>query len=338
MIPDLMLKQAQDVAQAASRARDGTGLLSLFGLFALFDRMPGIAAITDRDGGLLYLNAAGRRLCDIDRGATLAGESLLTRYPATTREIILNRAFPCAVRNGFWCGETALLGTDGQTLPLWQVTVFHRDRDTGRELLATLAWDMSTQKDLERSLRHQATHDALTGLPNRALLMDRLTHAIHAAQRKTHFTAVLLMDLDGFKEVNDRLGHEIANQVLSELAVRLYGCVRACDTVGRYGGDEFVFILCELGNAAEVEQVEERIRQALEMPFFVGDVPVRVGASIGVAIHPDDGDDAASLLRRADEAMYRAKESRGALRRQLTQRGAPLVFGPTERCDVQATV
>lgn len=330
---------ADDAGPGTDDAREAAGLVSLFGLFSLFDRMPGIAAITDRDGGLLYLNGAGRTLCDIGRGAPLAGESLLDRYSGAAREFVLTRVIPCAVRNGFWCGETALAGGRGQVIPLWQVTVFHRDRDTGRELLATLAWDISTRKDLERNLWHQATHDALTGLPNRTLLMDRLAQAIHGAQRSAHFTAALLMDVDGFKDINDSLGHETGNQVLSELAVRLYSCVRAGDTVGRYGGDEFVFILCDLHSSEEVEQVVQRVREAMRTPFFVGDLPVYVGASIGVAIHPDDGADAASLLRHADQAMYRMKESRGTPRRsQAARHGGSLAFGSAEQCDVLATV
>ena len=309
MSPELFLKSPAPSARARG---------SLFGLFALFDHMPGIAAITDTEGALLYLNAAGRDLCDIRRHASLEGLSLIDRYAPASRAMLRERVFAAAMRNGIWCGETALADGQDQAVPLWQVTLFHRDPVSGRGFLATLAWDISSRKDVERNLWHQATHDALTGLPNRALLMDRLTQAMHAAERSATFPAVLLMDLDGFKAINDTHGHEIGNQVLSELAVRLYSCVRACDTVGRYGGDEFVFVLSELESSAEVEQVVQRIHQALEAPFIVADRQLFVGASIGAAIHPDDGDDAAALLAHADRSMYRAKDkhapSRGGLR------------------------
>lgn len=318
---------ARDALAAGVLERD-----SLFSVFRMFDRMPGIAAITDREGSLLYMNAAGRGMFDLGRAASLTGVSILDHYAPASRDLLRNRVFPAAIRDGIWCGETALVGDYSQSIPLWQVTAFHREAG----LLTTLAWDFSSHKDMERNLWHQATHDALTGLPNRALLMDRLTQAIHGAQRTPHFTAVLLMDVDGFKDINDGYGHETGNQILAELAVRMYGCVRACDTVGRYGGDEFVFILCELKAASEVEQVLNRIRSALAAPFTAGARSFYVGASIGVAIHPDHGSDAGSLLQHADSKMYRAKERHGTQRHGLAH--VPLkLFGPTVNCEVEAS-
>ena len=321
-------------APAPVVAREGDSLLRLL---ALFERMPGIAAITDCDGRLLYMNLAGRAMCDLGRNASLAGESLFDHYSPESRQALRDRVFPAALRNGIWCGETVLIAALGQTIPLWQVTVFQRDAESPRGLLATLAWDISSRKELERSLWHQATHDALTGLPNRALLMERLTQAIHGAQRTAHFTAILLMDVDGFKGINDTYGHEVGNQVLAELAVRMYSCVRACETIGRYGGDEFVFVLPELKHSGEVDQVVHRIRSALATPFIAGEHRLVVGASIGVALHPDNGDDAASLLHHADQTMYRAK-SRHGTPRQMHPGAVPKDIGPTVNCNVVATV
>jgi len=321
-----------DVREAAAPSRAG-----LLEMFSHFERMPGIAAITDREGALVYLNAAGRGMFDLGRAASLSGISILDRYTPASRELLRNRVFPAAIRNGIWCGETTLAGSHGQPVPLWQVTIFHRDAGPEGSLLATLAWDFSSQKDMERDLWHQATHDALTGLPNRALLMDRLTQALHSAQRTPHFTAVLLMDVDGFKDINDGYGHETGNQILAELAVRMYSCVRACDTVGRYGGDEFVFILCELKSSDEVEQVLRRIESALAVPFVAGGRSFCVGASIGVAIHPDDGADAASLLQFADMNMYRAKERQGPHSSERPRR-SPNEFGPTVRCNPELII
>jgi diguanylate cyclase (GGDEF)-like protein len=326
MSPELMMPRTQ----AAASAGESGGLLRLF---TLFEHMPGIAAVSDCDGRLLSMNQTGRMLCDLGRHASLEGLSLLDHYSPASREILRLRAYPAAMRNGVWCGETELAAGRGQSVPLWQVTAFQRGTGTSPDLLATLAWDVSSRKEMERNLWHQATHDALTGLPNRALLMDRLTQAIHGAQRTAHFTAVLLMDVNGFKAINDTHGHEIGNQVLAELAVRMYSCVRACDTVGRYGGDEFVFILCELRSSGEVEQVMQRIRTALETPFIAGPQRLRVGASIGVAIHPDHGEDAASLLHHADQTMYRAKMSHAAPL-QSHERAVPKDIGPTVNCAV----
>lgn len=330
----MSLEQLAQRATAAVDAREDGGL---FRLFSLFERMPGIAAITDCDGALLYMNLAGRAMCDIGRNTNLAGESLFDHYSPESRQALRDRVFPAAMRNAIWCGETTLISARGQTIPLWQVTAYQRDAGSASGLLATLAWDISSRKELERNLWHQATHDALTGLPNRALLMDRLTQAIHGAQRSTHFTAVLLMDVDGFKGINDTYGHEVGSQVLAELAVRLYSCVRSCDTIGRYGGDEFVFVLCDLKHSSEVDQVVHRMRNALATPFIVGEHRLQIGASVGVAIHPDDGNDAASLLHHADQTMYRAKARRETPRHERL-RAVPKEIGPTVNCDVEATV
>lgn len=309
----------------------GSDYRNLLGLFTLFDRMPGMAAISDCEGALLYLNAAGRAMFDLDRGASLAGASILDRYTPQSRDLLRNRVFPTAIAGGIWCGETALTDDRGQSIPLWQVTVFHRDAGPQGGMLSTLAWDISAQKDQERNLLHQATHDALTGLPSRHLVMDRLSQAIDSAQRTADFTAVLMMDVNGFKAINDGYGHETGNQILSELAVRLYSCVRSCDTVGRYGGDEFVFILCELKSAQEVRPVIDRIRNALSTPFIAGERSFSVGASIGIAIHPEHGSDAGGLVQYADQAMYRAKQQRDHQDARRPQEK----IGPTVKCNVE---
>ncbi|MGH8198255.1 MAG: diguanylate cyclase domain-containing protein [Steroidobacteraceae bacterium] len=327
--PEALVKDALGELPPAMNAAAHEGL---FDLFALYERMPGLAMITGMDGALLSINAAGRSMLGLGRTASLAGESILARYSAQSRELVRNCSIPAAIRNGVWCGETTLIDRLGQPIPLWQVTAFHRNAGSQGGLISTLAWDFSSQKDLERNLWHQATHDALTGLPNRALLMDRLMQAIHGAQRTPHFTAVLLMDVDGFKAINDDCGHETGNQILTELAVRMYSCLRACDTVGRYGGDEFVFLLCELKEPGEVGQAMRRIWAALESPFLVGNRSFRVGASIGVAIHPDHGNDAESLLNHADMTMYRAK----ARNRSQRHEGSPASLeriGPTVSYD-----
>jgi diguanylate cyclase (GGDEF)-like protein/PAS domain S-box-containing protein len=164
------------------------------------------------------------------------------------------------------------------------------------------------RRQAEERLTRQALYDSLTTLPNRTLLHDRLQQAIAAARRSGEPLGLLLLDLDRFKEVNDTLGHHAGDELLQQVGVRLQEVLRASDTVGRLGGDEFAIVLP--GNA-EAGAVADKVLRALESPFSVEGHSVAMGASIGVAVFPDHGDDAPALLRRADVAMYNAKRTRG---------------------------
>lgn len=187
----------------------------------------------------------------------------------------------------------------------------------GREDLELLRF-VSTQvgaaiarKQMETQLRHMARHDPLTDLPNRQLVHDRLHHALMLAQRESSPLAVLSVDLDDFKPVNDRHGHAAGDRVLQEVARRLLHSVRASDTVGRLGGDEFVVLLHTLQDAADARQVADKIATALSQPHDIDGQAVTVSASIGIALAPQHGRDAAELLHLADAAMYAAKREGG---------------------------
>jgi diguanylate cyclase (GGDEF)-like protein len=157
--------------------------------------------------------------------------------------------------------------------------------------------------------RRLAYHDALTGLPNRHLLRDRLDQGVLRAAREGRQVALLLLDLDRFKSVNDTLGHEAGDQLLREVAWRLQACTRGADTVCRWGGDEFVVMLPNVVNVQEAEHVAQKIRACIDAPFQLGGEQVRVGVSVGVAML-DPGDAAIErLFRDADRAMYRAKRA-----------------------------
>ncbi|RBY94594.1 hypothetical protein DQ244_04695 [Blastococcus sp. TBT05-19] len=165
--------------------------------------------------------------------------------------------------------------------------------------------------DLKEQLRHQALHDPLTGLPNRTLFLDRVRHAVAGAARTQVFPAVLYLDLDGFKPVNDTYGHEAGDVLLRTVADRLRGCLRPSDTAARMGGDEFVILLGGPIDRLGIARVVDRIRTQLDVPVLLGeDVVATVGASIGVALG-DEGVDADTLVRHADVAMYAAKRSGG---------------------------
>ncbi len=155
--------------------------------------------------------------------------------------------------------------------------------------------------------RYLAYHDQLTGLPNRSLLMDRLTQAMAQAARQHKQVALLFLDLDQFKSVNDRLGHAAGDRVLQQVAERLSASIRSCDTACRYGGDEFVIMLPEIDGWASANAVAHKIRTRLAAPHVLDDRAVVLTASIGIAMYRADGRDGSQLIREADSAMYLAK-------------------------------
>ena len=152
-------------------------------------------------------------------------------------------------------------------------------------------------------------HDELTGAPNRALLLDRLESAIALAQRRTTRVGVLFVDLDRFKQINDNFGHAVGDEVLRVVTRRLESSVRDSDTVGRHSGDEFLILLAEITTVADAAQVAEKIQASLAAPAQIGPHTLALSASVGIAVYPEDGADAARLIRRADASMYRSKRS-----------------------------
>ena len=168
--------------------------------------------------------------------------------------------------------------------------------------------DVSTTRALSLRMSYLAQHDSLTNLPNRTVLNDRLAQAIALAHRHAQQLAVLFLDVDRFKQINDSLGHEIGDRLLRESAHRLHTCVRNSDTVSRHGGDEFVILLSEVAHAADAAVCAEKILLALSAPYHIDGRTLHFTASIGIAAYPDDGTDAQTLMKHADFAMYHAKD------------------------------
>ena len=171
--------------------------------------------------------------------------------------------------------------------------------------------DVSSRKQAEEQLHYMATHDLLTNLPNRFLFNDRLNQAVAKAKRGDRRFAVLFLDLDGFKEVNDRFGHQKGDGILQQVAERLKGCLRGSDTLARLGGDEFSLILEDIQETRSAAAVPQKLLAALAAPFYLDENEITITASIGVSLYPDDGDSTELLLKQADTAMYRAKEIGG---------------------------
>jgi diguanylate cyclase (GGDEF)-like protein/PAS domain S-box-containing protein len=201
--------------------------------------------------------------------------------------------------------------------PFWNEVYVAPVRDDGGaagEHYVAIFNDVTRARNDAEQVARQAQFDALTGLANRSLLLDRLNQAIANARRNTDSLVVAFIDLDGFKVVNDNLGHDVGNQVLQAVAERLQECVRASDTVARFGGDDFVLLLLNQGDPALEAHTTEAVRKLLECvaaPLAVAGHQVKLSCSIGVASYPQDGADADALVRHADTAMYRAKELGG---------------------------
>lgn len=181
----------------------------------------------------------------------------------------------------------------------------------GRTAVLSINRDITERRAMERTIREMAFHDPLTGLPNRKLLSDRLELALAQARRGRRVMAVLFLDLDGFKAVNDGWGHAQGDALLRDVAGRLAGALRTGDTVARIGGDEFTVLIPDLPHDEGAVEVSRKILRELERTFRVGSSEYRVTASIGIALYPRDGADADALLRNADAAMYRAKLAGG---------------------------
>jgi diguanylate cyclase (GGDEF)-like protein len=183
-----------------------------------------------------------------------------------------------------------------------------RDSEGNPSQLVCLHQDITDRKELEEQLSYQASHDFLTDLPNRKLFMNHLEKALARLERREEPIAVLFVDLDNFKNVNDSLGHEVGDQLLVAMAERLKRCIRPEDTVARLAGDEFVVLLEGVANLDDATHAGERITEASSAPFFLEGQEVFVSVSVGIATTTDASDKPNDLLRKADRALYEAKQ------------------------------
>lgn len=213
------------------------------------------------------------------------------------------------IKKGHWQGEVWNRRKSGEIFPEWlNMSSVRNDNGEITNFVALFA-DITEKKFQEEQLKFIAFHDSLTGLPNRSLLAERLDQAIARRHRQDDIFAVLFLDLDRFKLVNDTLGHGIGDELLKVVSERLCACVRATDTVCRQGGDEFILVLTDIKEARAAGRVAEKILQSLAAPIEIDGHSISTSFSIGIALCRDDADDADNLLKNADLAMYQAKES-----------------------------
>jgi diguanylate cyclase (GGDEF)-like protein/PAS domain S-box-containing protein len=274
----------------------------------VFENTRECITITDADGNIIDVNPAFSRITGYTH------EEVLGKNPRFLKSGHHDQAFYAAMwqsinTTGCWSGELWNRTKNGECYPELRSISAITDIQGAVTHYIGISSDISQLKQHEKQLEHIAHYDALTGIPNRVLLADRMRQAIAQAKREQKLLGVCYLDLDGFKPVNDTLGHQAGDQVLIEIARRIGNILREGDTVARLGGDEFVVLLPDLNHAEECIATLKRLHKNIALPIYIQGQSFLLTASIGVSIFPDDGNDPDVLLRHADQAMYVAKQS-----------------------------
>ncbi|CCQ74199.1 bifunctional diguanylate cyclase/phosphodiesterase [Magnetospira sp. QH-2] len=270
--------------------------------------------ITNPSGQIIDINPAYEKVTGYHR------KDILGRNPSMAKSGRHDAAFYADMwttlnATGRWEGEIWDRRASGEIFPKWLGINAIRDDDGHVSNYVGIFTDISAQKSTERKLERLAFFDPLTKLPNRALFRDRLTQGLEMARRDTHPLALMFIDLDRFKNINDNLGHDVGDEVLIAVAQRIKGCLRKSDTVARLGGDEFTVILRDPGDSVDLGTLADDIIGVLTKPFHIREQDLFIGASIGIALFPEDGADDETLMKNADVAMYQAKQAgRGTYR------------------------
>ncbi len=270
----------------------------------------------DVDGKITYLNPAAERMTGWLRQAAYGRSHLevLRIIDGDTRAPALNPLTMAILHNktATLSANSVLIRRDGQETAIEDTAAPIRD-DKGTLCGAVIVFhDVSTTRARSQEMVYRAQHDTLTELPNRLLLTERLTQAMSFARRHRTLLALLFLDVDRFKRINDSLGHAIGDQLLQSMAHRMTACVRESDTVSRHGGDEFIVLLPEVAHVIDATVCAESLLASLRRPHQLGKMELRITVSIGIAVYPTDGADADTVLRHADIAMLNAKMRGGA--------------------------
>jgi len=423
-------KQVSELVEELDRRARENAMLA-----AILESTSDFVGTASPEGHCLYINRAGRRIMGLAEDESLSGHTIANFYPPEMADLMLHTALPAAAQDGAWTGESILRASNGQSIPVSQVTLAHRTPDgtvdyyssimrdtshfkkleqrlqsaldfhlklmqefpnpiwragrdskcnyfnrawldfTGRTLEQELGdgwadgvhpddrerclstylsafnrhevftmeyrlrhrdgsyhwlfdhgapftdldgefagymgacYDIEERKRYESELEYQAQHDALTGLPNRNLLADRINQVISRVRHHGSLVGVVFLDLDNFKVINDSLGHEVGDQIIKAVSERIVAAVREGDTVARYGGDEFVVVLADLAQEVDLVNIIRKLMAVMTAPINIEGRDIIVTCSLGVAVCPRDGEDQVVLLRNADTALYRAKEA-----------------------------
>ncbi len=293
-------------AQDISSVRQTDAQMQLLGV--AFEHSGEAILISDRENQIVTVNPAFTALT----GYTLAdakGKNPSFLSAGRTTELEYDAMWQAIQEKGFWQGEIWDRRKDGGVYPKWMTVSLIRDNDGDICYHIAHFTDISLERAAEERLHHIAHHDSLTGLPNRLSINGRIDQALSLARREGKRLALLFIDLDRFKLVNDTLGHHVGDQLLVEVAQRLKISVRESDAVARLGGDEFVIMLNGIEHSAVVGMLAEKIVQAVSAPYVIEGHDLYTSPSIGIAIFPTDGDSSDVLMKNADAAMYHAKNA-----------------------------
>ena len=264
--------------------------------------------ITDRRNRIISVNQMFERLTGYAEQEVLGKEPTILGAGQENRSLFRN-LWALLYESGAWQGELMDRRKSGEEYPVWLSISLVRDGHGEPEYHIAAFSDITERKRQEAQIEHLAFHDVLTGLPNRRLLIDRIEVAISQAQRENIGLAVLFIDLDRFKTINDSLGHQTGDQLLYEVGQRLCQSVRSGDTVSRVGGDEFIILCPNCNYPDDAATLASKLLQALALPYRFDENQLVITASIGIALYPDNGHDANTLIGNADAAMYLAKEN-----------------------------
>ncbi len=284
---------------------------------ALLDKQASIIQATsdfvgygDSDGRMLYINMAGQRMLGLRSDRELSQLQATDLFSKKCQATVLNELAKVMRTGKQWIGELTLAANaNDRSETVVSVVALGIKHNTSENGFALIMRDISLEKERERQLRYAATHDPLTGLANRVMIREQIEHAIKDAIRSQTQIALLYLDLDNFKGINDSLGHSAGDEILKITAKRLVSIIRESDLAARLGGDEFVVLMEHVENTSPVIHLAERISAMLGKPIFLENKELYVTPSIGIALYPNSGSTAGELLRCADSAMYMAKNA-----------------------------
>ena len=281
-------------------------------LTAILEATPDLISIANLDGYLTYLNEAGRNLLGIEQNEAITDIRLADFHSPEDGEMLVSEGMPCAIKYGVWEKETTFVSRSQENILTSLVLISHQSNNGEIEFFSTVARDIRHLRAAEAKIEYLAYYDSLTGLPNRNELIKRLEIEVGRVNRQGNQGALLFIDLDNFKYINDSLGHPIGDLVLQEIAQRLQSYVRGDDTIARLGGDEFIIILSSLSSDTmeavnQARDVCNKIRNSVSMGIKVGDIDLHVTASIGISMFASGTSNGHDLLKFADTAMYQAK-------------------------------
>ncbi|HCA27032.1 MAG TPA: diguanylate cyclase [Betaproteobacteria bacterium] len=272
----------------------------------VFETASDAIVVTDTDNRIIATNPAFTKITGYTREESL-GKNPRFLSSGQQGADFYQDMWALLKRTGRWTGEIWNRRKNGASFPEWlSISAVNKGWNNGRYV--AVFSDISERKAAEERIRHLAHYDVLTDLPNRTLFYDRLEQALRHTQRSHRRVAVMFVDLDRFKMINDTLGHGVGDQLLQAIGKQLKGCVRQSDTVSRQGGDEFVILLPEITHNQDAVVVAQKVLATLDRPYPIDDHVLHVTGSVGVSFYPEDGVDAETLMKNADAAMYRAKD------------------------------